>query len=176
MRGALAKCRLPAYNEKKGGMALKTVILSGSPHPGGASETLAKEKFPAGELIRIYDKNILPCRGCGACEKSGVCPQRDDFAAVLRALDGADDIVLCYPVYFDSFPAPMKAFIDRLHARYRATYAKGNEVPKRGGRGHVVLTCGADYEPPVPERTLRHIFNLFGLERGETYLKKGTDL
>ena len=120
------------------------IIISASPRKGGNSDILCdqfmKGALEAGhkvEKIALREKNIHPCLGCGACESTHRCVQKDDMAAVLDRLVEADVIVMATPVYFYTMSAQMKMLIDRTVPRYTeisgkefyfiATAADGNE-------------------------------------------------
>lgn len=120
------------------------VILSSSPRKGGNSDTLC-DRFMQGALeaghkvekIALREKNLHPCLGCGACQKTHACVQKDDMAAILARLIEADVIVMATPVYFYTMSSQMKMLIDRTVPRYTdivnkefyfiATAADGNE-------------------------------------------------
>lgn len=106
-------------------MSKKVLIISSSPRKDGNSEILCDE-FRKGaitsgnevEKISISDKKIGYCLGCGACNSSLECVQKDDMAKLLEKMIAADVIVLATPVYFYSMSAQLKAFIDRTVPRY----------------------------------------------------------
>ena len=66
------------------------LIISASPRKGGNSDTLcdrfaqgAKESGHQVEKIRLSEKQIGYCRGCGVCNSTHKCIQKDDMAALL---------------------------------------------------------------------------------------------
>lgn len=101
------------------------LIISASPRKGGNSDTLC-DRFAQGvkesghqvEKIRLSEKQIGYCRGCGVCNSTHKCIQKDDMAALLDKMVEADVIVLATPVYFYSMDGQMKTFIDRTVPRY----------------------------------------------------------
>ncbi len=106
-------------------MSKQVLILSGSPRKGGNSDTLcnqfmkgAREAGHHVEKVRIAEKRIGYCTGCGACQGTGACVQKDDMAAILEKMAAADVIVLATPVYFYTLCAQLKTVIDRTVARY----------------------------------------------------------
>ena len=111
----------------------RILILSGSPRRNGNSDRLcdefargAKEAGHAVEKVFLRDLHIGYCRGCAACEESGVCVQKDDMAALLERMIAADVLVLATPVYFYTMDAQLKTVIDRTVARY--TEIKNKEL------------------------------------------------
>lgn len=103
----------------------KILILSGSHRKGGNSDTLCDEfmrgAIEAGhnvEKIRLSDKHINYCMGCGVCSTTHKCVQKDDMSEVLEKMIQADVIVLASPVYFYAMNGQMKTLIDRTVPRY----------------------------------------------------------
>lgn len=101
------------------------LIISASPRKNGNSNILC-DRFAQGagesghnvEKVFIAEKNIAYCRGCGVCNSTHKCVQKDDMADVLDKMVTADVIVLATPVYFYSMDGQMKTFIDRTVPRY----------------------------------------------------------
>ena len=106
-------------------MTKKVLILSASFRKHGNSDTLCDE-FMRGaqeaghdvEKIYVNDKNINYCRGCGVCNTTHICVQKDDMAEILDKMVKADVIVMATPVYFYSMNGQMKTLIDRTVPRY----------------------------------------------------------
>lgn len=101
------------------------LIISASPRKGGNSDTLCDE-FMRGaaesgnrvEKIRVSEKNIGYCKGCGVCNTTHKCVQSDDMAEILDKMVNADVIVFATPVYFYTMDAQLKTLIDRTVPRY----------------------------------------------------------
>ncbi len=105
----------------------KIVILKASARKNGNSSTLAaafaEEARKAGASVTEYDvadMEIGGCRSCYGCMKKGACVFRDDFEKVAEDLCDADGIVIASPVYWYTFPAQIKAVIDRWFSLYVA--------------------------------------------------------
>ena len=101
------------------------LIISASPRKHGNSDLLcdqfekgAKESGHAVERVFLADRTIGYCRGCGVCNSTHKCVQKDDMAEILDKMVEADVIVLATPVYFYSMDGQMKTFIDRTVPRY----------------------------------------------------------
>ena len=106
-------------------MTKKVLIISSSPRKGGNSDLLcdqfAKGAQEAGhevEKISLREHKINYCTGCGVCNETHRCVQKDDMAPLLDKLVAADVIVLATPVYFYSMDGQLKTFIDRTVPRY----------------------------------------------------------
>lgn len=101
------------------------LILSGSPRKGGNSDLLCEE-FMKGALasghkvekLRLAEKNIHYCTGCGVCNNTHKCVLKDDMEDILNKMVDADVIVMASPVYFYSMDGQMKTVIDRSVPRY----------------------------------------------------------
>jgi len=87
------------------------------------------------ELVRLAEKNILPCTACGACESEETCPLDDDLLPLYRRLKEADGIILASPVFFGSATPQLKAFMDR--AGY-ISYKNGYTFSRKAGGPLVV--------------------------------------
>lgn len=132
----------------------KVLIISASPRRNGNSNTLcqqfatgAQESGNAVEQVFLTDQDIGYCRGCGVCNTTHVCVQKDDMAKMLEKLIAADVIVFATPVYFYSMDGQLKTFIDRTVPRY--TEIRNKEF-------YFILTA-ADTEKKNLERTVEAI-------------------
>ena len=106
-------------------MSKQILVISASFRKNGNSETLCnqfiKGALEAGnkvEKINLNDKHINFCHGCGVCNNTHKCVQKDDMEEILNKMVEADVIVFATPVYFYSMNGQMKTFIDRCVPRY----------------------------------------------------------
>lgn len=106
-------------------MTKKVLILSASPRQNGNSEVLcdqfAKGAREAGhqvEKISVCKSDIRYCTGCGVCNSTHKCVQKDDMEKILDKMVRSDVIVMATPVYFYTMDAQMKTLIDRTVPRY----------------------------------------------------------
>nr|HPO28241.1 flavodoxin family protein [Petrotogaceae bacterium] len=113
-------------------MSKYILVISASPRKGGNSDTLcdefirgAKDNGHITEKIFLKDRKINYCMGCGVCNSTHRCVQKDDMQEILEKMVKADVIVMATPVYFYSMNAQMKTFIDRTVPRY--TEIKGKD-------------------------------------------------
>ena len=103
---------------------MKILILESSGNIKGSSNMLADEFIRGAEenghevtICNVIRKNIKPCLGCGHCGMSGACVLKDDYENELKPLiKKADMIVFVMPVYYYSWPAPLKICIDRFYS------------------------------------------------------------
>lgn len=132
-------------------MSKNILIISSSPRKGGNSDLLC-DAFMTGALssghrvekVRLAEKDIRYCRGCGVCNNDKPCPQKDDMAELLEKLVSVDVIVLATPVYFYTLAAQMKTFIDRTVTRYQEIRDKE----------FYFIVAAAEEEKPAMERTI----------------------
>ncbi|WP_320054449.1 flavodoxin family protein [uncultured Acetobacteroides sp.] len=130
-------------------------VLMGSPRLKGNTAELLKPFLEELEnskadvtYIQLAEKNIMPCKGCYACQDvSGEygCIQQDDVAEIMEEIIKCDCIVLATPIYSWYCTAPMKALLDRhygLNKFYRT--AKGSLW--EGKKVAIVATHGYDAE------------------------------
>lgn len=101
------------------------LIISASPRKAGNSDLLcdqflkgAQEAGHRVEKINLQSKKINFCLGCGVCNNTHECVQKDDMKPLLEKMVQADVIVLATPVYFYSMDGQLKTFIDRCVPRY----------------------------------------------------------
>lgn len=103
----------------------KVLVISASPRKGGNSDVLcnefirgAEESGNYAEKIFLRDKKINYCTGCGVCNTTHQCVQKDDMAEILNKMVEYDVIVMATPVYFYTMDGQLKTFIDRTVPRY----------------------------------------------------------
>ncbi|MCF8110733.1 MAG: NAD(P)H-dependent oxidoreductase [Desulfobacteraceae bacterium] len=126
--------------------------LQGSPRLKGNTNFLLdaflsrlKEKGAVTEKVHAAGLDVRPCKGCGYCEKKGVCVISDDemSSRMYFLLRRADAVVLASPVYFYNFPAGIKAVIDRSQTLWSGKYKLGLDDPGRPWRRGFLLSVGA---------------------------------
>jgi putative NADPH-quinone reductase/putative sterol carrier protein len=78
------------------------------------------------EIVNIYDKeySIEPCRGCFACwtSKNEKCVIEDEANEIIDKVKDAYLTIFVFPLYVDSIPAKLKAFIDRQFISTRPVF------------------------------------------------------
>ena len=106
-------------------MSKKVLIISSSPRKGGNSDLLceqflkgAKEAGHDVEKVLLREQKINYCLGCGVCNNTHSCVQKDGMKDLLDKMVNADVIVLATPVYFYTMDGQLKTFIDRCVPRY----------------------------------------------------------
>lgn len=120
----------------------KAVILNASPRRKGNTDYLLDIFLSECDcdtiIYNMYDENIAPCTACDVCSKTGEC-FKDDNKRIIEDIFSSDFVVFASPIYCYSFPAPMKAFLDRLQPYYSDEKYKN---PAFDRKGFVLATCG----------------------------------
>ena len=127
----------------------RVLVLFGSPHPDGATAHLLSACLDGMGDITLtrfdaFTTAVAPCDDCGYCREVNGCRHRDldEFYA---ALEAAEVLVIATPVYNRAFPAPLKAFLDRLQRYWSARFVRGVRPPIATPKKTVLLTtAGAD--------------------------------
>lgn len=111
---------------------MKIVIITGSARPDSNTSRMAAsfegaayiKALATGKQVNIQkidatSLNIGPCHGCDTCFSTGKpCSFDDDFNKIAADLISADGIIFAAPVYWWSFPATVKALIDKCYSLY----------------------------------------------------------
>ncbi len=126
-------------------MSKNILVLTGSPRKGGNSELLAdafiKGAQAAGHTVTKFEtafKRINGCRACNTCWSKGrACSFEDDFIELAPLLQAADVLVLATPLYWSTFPAQLKAAIDKFYAYYSPICKSPLKI-----RQSTLLVCG----------------------------------
>lgn len=124
----------------------QALVLFGSPHTNGATARLTAAclaGLPGAAVTRFdcFSLNPAPCDDCRACHTTDGC-RHHDLDAFYAALEAADILIFASPVYNRSFPAPMKAVIDRLQRYWSARFVRGIKPPIATPKRAVLLTVG----------------------------------
>jgi multimeric flavodoxin WrbA len=132
---------------------MKIVTILGSPRRQGNTATVLQAfealVAPVHEVSRINvtDFRVEGCRGCDVCQdrldKPG-CLQKDDAVRLLERILDADAVVYACPVYCWSFPAQLKALMDRHYCLVKWQAGEVAAALMSGKRAALLVTCGGD--------------------------------
>lgn len=103
-------------------MSKKILVITGSPRKDGNSFAMTTSFIKAaeskGHTVTRFGaamKNVGGCHACETCYSTGkACSFDDDFNTLAPEILEADTIVFITPVYWYSFPAQIKAVIDKI--------------------------------------------------------------
>jgi multimeric flavodoxin WrbA len=112
---------------------MKVVVLHGSAHKGGDTDTLVdhflKGLNAVGEHrithFRPIDMEIAHCRACLGCASGDGCVIKDDMEDVYPAFSAADVIVIATPMFWGYMTSQLKTLVDRLEAIASAKHFGG---------------------------------------------------
>lgn len=159
---------------------MKIIGIEGGPRTKGNTEQLletvlegALKTGAEGQLIKLWDRDVRPCTGCGACRPTGNCVLDDGMDSVVDALQAADAVALASPVYMWQVTATMKAFIDRLCRLLTPEFASRLQGSKKLG---FVYTQG-NPDPAIFEPYFAYhekMFEMLGFSHGGRVLAVGT--
>lgn len=119
----------------------KVTVIFASPKKEGKTKYLLDRfldycPYEDIENVNIYEKNIAPCIDCGHCQGEKRC-FNNDTDSIIEAVRAADFVIFASPIYNYSYPAPMKAFLDRL----QPYFLRGIDNKER--KGFVLVTSGS---------------------------------
>ena len=120
------------------------LIIYGAPRKDGACGKLLSlyramlDASPT--VVDCFERAVEPCDDCRGCHKMMRCIKRD-MDDIYKAIEQADTLVFVAPVYNRSFPAPMKALIDRLQCYWAKRFVHGVRPPIEKPKTAVLLTA-----------------------------------
>lgn len=159
---------------------METLILFGSPAKHSFTMELLKKtaakKLENAFFYDCFKNNPIPCNGCGFCKKNDGC-KFNDLTDFFEQFKQAKEIIFAFPVYNGSFPAPMKAVIDRFQFFYNARFFKNKRPPVDGIRNvTLVITAGGKADPlPLITAQLTPLFTVCGCRLKKAVMLINTD-
>ncbi len=163
----------------------KALVLFASPHENGYTRRLLQE-FLSGlsekhwnvDFFDAYKHSIRPCIACGRCRTDAQCiyEDMDELDALLRK---CDLVIVASPVYNLSFPAPLKAVMDRFQRYFEAYFFNNRRQPIEKRRQAVLLfTMGKNDElaTTVCEKALKQSFSVMNIRLTHTLCLPDTDM
>ena len=159
---------------------MENLVIYGSPNKSSFTMELFKkivgEKLNNATIYNCFEKMPAPCDGCGVCKVSDKC-KFDDLTEFFKAFENAKEVFFAFPVYNGSFPAPMKALIDRFQILFNARFFKNKRPPIKGKRDvTLVITAGGTADPiPLIVAQLKPLFTVCGCSLKKVIALIGTD-
>ena len=153
----------------------KIVAIYGSPRKTG-NTSLLLDRFLEGvaaacklsekdikiKKIIIRDLNILPCRECCNCSKTGECVIKDDMQQVYNELIEADFLAVASPVFFTTVSGYLKALIDRCQRFWSLKYEHKEKIITKKRKGIFISTAGSGSKDifNCPKKVIRSLFDV----------------
>jgi len=164
----------------------RVLVLFGSPNGHGHTRKLV-ESFLGGfkeekgweiQEMNLYELQPKPCVACRECAKKEACkfPDLDGFDKAFRK---SDLVVVASPVYNVSFPAPMKALLDRTQRYFEARFSLHKKPPVKKHREAVLLLAMGseeDFGVEVTTYQLKRAFSVMNTELVGCVVWDSTDL
>jgi multimeric flavodoxin WrbA len=160
---------------------LKTVVFLASPNKNGNTITILNSLLSGlqGEvnIINTFKTNVKGCIDCKYCHYHNECFIKDDMVHIYNLLEKSDNVIIASPIYFSSFPASMKAIIDRLQLYWSNKFIKRKEKNICKKNAVVILTCGSKCNKAfsLVEETLKQVFSLINVNETYKILIDNTD-
>jgi len=155
---------------------MMVVGIYGSPRKKGNTDLmldafLEGAETAGGRIHRLYvrDLKIRGCLGCGHCDRTGTCVQKDEMRGVYRLLEEAQRIVVASPIYFYGVTGQLKLLVDRAQALYmkrEIARKEGKADEAMQARKGYVLLAGATRGKRLFEcsiLTMRYFFDALGV-------------
>ena len=156
------------------------MTIFGGPRRDGCSAEMMRIFTGAvdAEYLRYdaYEQNFAPCTDCRYCREYEGC-SIDDMDGFFADFEACDGIVISSPVYNMSFPAPMKAILDRMQRYYSARFFLNIRPPIARRRPvALLLSAGSAGEKgDVAAGQLERIFTVTNCELVCRVVLSGTD-
>jgi len=162
---------------------MKILILFASPKKNGSTARLTGafmkglRKSDEIEIVHLFELQPTPCNDCGYCRAANGCSKKD-LEKFMVQYENADAVVVASPLYNLSFPAPMKALLDRFQrfyeAHFRRKIAQPIEKPKKAV---LLLTAGGDGQEGlgIIEKQLKNAFSVMNTSLVGSALAENTD-
>jgi len=164
---------------------LNLLAITGSPRKDSTSSKLLIEFLDPFfrtnckiDVINAYQADVNPCTACGLCSLEPRCIYNDKMSDIYNLIRDADIISISTPLYFSSFPAPLKSIIDRCQLLWEENRREGNILKRK--KGLFFCAAGSDYNDIFSAvlTGIRHFFNSINtsLDLNEAVLLKNSDL
>lgn len=156
-------------------MSNKIVFIQGSPRKNGNTRvvsTVAMEsaREHAAEVVEIdatnLDFKVPGCTGCQQCQQSKefVCVIDDQVSQTVATLPEYDVIVMTTPLYWWSYSAQLKIFIDRMYSLVKFSDSGEIQTLLSGKTLALMATAGGPMENNLEllERQLKNPAYMLG--------------
>ncbi|MHC1721368.1 MAG: flavodoxin family protein [Clostridiaceae bacterium] len=160
---------------------MKTIVLFSSPDRNGNTGTLLdsflKNCSSEVEIINIYSLKINPCIDCKFCQKNRKCVFADDMNAIYEKIESCDALIIASPMYFTSFPAPLKMVIDRFQVYWSRKFILKEESPFKRKKAILIMSSGLRGIPAFShcEAMMKQFFSLINAEAYQPLYAEETD-
>jgi multimeric flavodoxin WrbA len=116
--------------------------------------------------------------GCGGCAKTGICIVQDDMQELYEKVDETDILFLVSPTYFYGPSALIKAFIDRIQARWSRRYLLKSRIRQDDKRLGYLLSTAATRGKKLFDASIliaKSYFDAIDMAYGGEFVVRGVD-
>ena len=158
----------------------RNLIIFGSPNCNSFTAHLLSQETAdlTGETAtyNCFEDMPAPCDGCGLCKKQDGC-KFSDLDTFFNDFERTDNVIIAFPIYNGSFPAPLKALLDRFQRFFNKRFALGVKPPMKGKRDvTLIITAGCDTDPlPLILPQIKPLFTISGCSLKKAVLLLDTD-
>lgn len=158
----------------------KDIIIYGSPNNNSFTKILLenyyKKPLDSTTFFDCYKEIPKPCIDCGFCKEKNGCAFKD-LDLFFEAFSKAENVIMAFPIYNGSFPAPLKALLDRFQRFYRARFCRNEKIFSPQSKSvTLIITAGSDLDPlPLILPQIKPIFTICGCRLEKTVLLTNTD-
>lgn len=100
---------------------MKVLLINGSPHEHGCTDTALREVAQtleqAGiqtEIVQVGKQPVIGCSGCGGCRNGGGCVHRNDpVNQIVEKASSADGFIIGSPVHYAAASGAVTSLLDR---------------------------------------------------------------
>ncbi len=164
---------------------MNLLALTGSPRKNSFSTNLQNQFLnPFAEkgfkinIINAYEADVQSCTACGICGTESHCIFDDSMSDIYNLIRDADIISIASPLYFSSFPAPLKSIIDRCQLLWEENRKTGLKIKEK--KGFFFCSAGSDYNEIFSSvlTSVRHFYNTINtsFDIDNTVLIKNSDM
>ena len=153
-------------------MAMKTLIINGSPRHSGNTAALIRElkAHLEGEVVELsaFYSDIAPCVDCRGCWETAECVIHDQMQVIYD--DDFDQVVVASPVYFGTLPGAVLSLMSRLQPWHAAVYFLKNPLGQRPKKAAAILTAGGKGNQERAYHHLRAFFKMLNARGFQDHL------
>jgi multimeric flavodoxin WrbA len=120
------------------------------------------------EIISLGEQNLMICKGCRSCSKTGKCILSDKLDSIIEKAKSSDLIILGSPVHISHVSATYKNFLDRLHVLMHTFEFLGKPFVS------IVSTNGSGEDDTV--KYINHTALLLGMIKLGTVIKFNNEI
>jgi multimeric flavodoxin WrbA len=168
--------------------AIKVLGISGSPRRHGNTEKLLDAflegaESAGGEIEKVILRPLhyVPCMGCNACHRTGICVLEDDLTPLLEAALAADVLAVASPIYSMGITAELKGLIDRAQFLWARKFILKNlyftDEHIRRHKGVFISTAGLGWDNVFDAAfpAITAFFNTLGFEYWDNVIANDLD-